>query len=195
MTDRADGAVVEDFRPTSGRIMGGLALAMAALVVVVAIVDPGGLPGPVVAGALFFGTLAWATMLRPRLWVTERDLVMRNAVSTTRIPLASIEQVAVRQVCAVSAGEKRYVSPAVGKSWRQSLLSDKARKKHDTPPYAAFVEERLHAHAEQARLREGVALLSDEQLALASGVRREWAWPEIVALGVTGVALLGTIVV
>jgi hypothetical protein len=138
------------------------------------------------------GVVIWATMLRPRLWATESDLVMRNAFSTVTVPLAAIEQIAVRQVCAVRVGEQRYVSPAVGKSWRQALRSDRKlrrnREREEKPDpgtvsYAGFVEERIHQLAEEARTKQGVALLSDEQLALASGVRREWAWPEIVALG------------
>ena len=70
--------------------------------------------------ALVVGVVVWCAMLRPRLWVTTSDVVMRNMFSTVRVPLAAIEQITVRQVVAVRAGDKRYVSPAVGKSWRQS---------------------------------------------------------------------------
>ena len=38
--------------------------------------------------------------------------------------------------------------------------------------------------------RSGRALTSDEQLALGSAVRRDWAWPELVGLVVTGVGFL-----
>jgi len=183
--------LVEDFRPTSGRITGGLALAMVLGVLVIAVVDPGALPASVVACVVLGGVLVWAAMLRPRMWVTDRDLVMRNMLSTVWIPLAAVEQIVVRQVCAVSAGEKRYVSPAVGRSWRQTLLADRKKATEGAnPTYAAFVEERLLTHAERARRDVGVALLSDEQLALASGVRRAWAWPEIVALVLSAIAVV-----
>ena len=33
-------------------------------------------------------------------------------------------------------------------------------------------------------------LMSDEQLALGSAVRRDWAWPELVGLIVTGVGFV-----
>lgn len=187
--------VVEDFRPTSGRITGGLALAMVLGVLVIAAVDPGALPAPVVACVVLGGVLVWAAMLRPRMWVTDRDLVMRNMLSTVSIPLAAIEQIVVRQVCAVSAGEKRYVSPAVGRSWRQTLLADRKKAKESVnPTYATFVEERLLLHAERGRRDAGIALLSDEQLALASGVRHDWAWPEIVALVLSAAAVVVTVV-
>jgi hypothetical protein len=189
--------VVERYRPTGGRVTGTLALLMVAVIVAAAL-WPGddGIAPYVVWGALFLGVLTWTSMFRPRLWVTETSLVMRNMLSTTSIPLAAIEEVAVRQVCAVRAGDRRYVSPAVGKTLRQ-VRPDRGEyegKAPDTMPYTAFVELRIHHFAEQARSRAGITLLSDEQVALAAGVRREWAWLEIVALVVTLVGLLVTIV-
>ncbi len=192
--------VVEEFRPTSGRISGFLAIAFALLVVVVAAL-PGdqGIAPYVVWGVLFAGVLAWAAMVRPRLWATESDLVMRNTLSTFTIPLAAIEAVAVRQVCAVRAGRRRYVSPVVGMSVRQ--INRKARASNDVEsmkvadiPYATHVEDRIHHLAELARMREGINLMSDEQVARASGVRREWAYPEIAALAVTALGFVVTLV-
>jgi hypothetical protein len=37
--------------------------------------------------------------------------------------------------------------------------------------------------------------MSDEQLDLAKGIRREWAWPEIVLLGFTAVGFLVAVLV
>lgn len=183
--------VVERFRPTSGRITGVIALLMVAVVVAIGLLDrEQGYSPPVTWAALVMGVLVWSAMLRPGLWATSTDLVMRNMLSTVSIPLAAIEQVLVRQVVAVRAGDQRYVCPAVGKSWRQTLQSDKPVKPDAAMPYATFVEERLRQLAEDARSRAGVALLSDEQLALADGVRRTWAWPEIVALAVTSVGFV-----
>lgn len=191
MTDE----VVEKFRPTSGRITGVIALAMVLAIAGIGVLDrEQGFPPVVVWAALCVGVLVWSAMLRPRLWVTTSDVVLRNMFSTTWVPLAAVEQVVVRQVVALRAGEKRYVSPAVGKSWRQTLKSGKAPKPGATQSYPAFVEERLHQLAEDARAKAGVKLLSDEQLALAAGVRRSWAWPELAALAVAVTGLLVTIV-
>jgi hypothetical protein len=179
--------VVESWRPTSRRVTGAHPRGVAPGGVAIGVLDrENGFPPYVVWAALFGGVLAWASMLRPRLWATGSDLVMRNMLSTTFIPLAAIEQVAVRQVLAVRAGERRFVSPAVGKSWRQATGAERrARKEAAAPSYPVFVEERLHQLAEEARTRAGVRLMSEEQVALASGVRREWAWAEIAALVVT----------
>lgn len=180
---------VERFQPTSGRILGVVGLVLAASVVVLGLLNRDrGFPLPIVTAALAGAVLVWQTMLRPRVWVTPDDLVMRNMLHTAWIPLAAIERVVVRQVLAVSAGEKRYVSPAVGRPWRQSVKAGRATGTKDVAQsYPDFVEERISRLAEDARAKAGVQLLSDEQLALASGVRRAWAWPEVVALVVTTV--------
>jgi hypothetical protein len=197
---------VEKFRPTSGRITGALGLVLVAAIVLIGVLDrDAGISPVLLCAALVVGVVIWATMLRPRLWATDSALVMRNSFSTVTVPLAAIEQIAVRQVCAVRVGDQRYVSPAVGKSWRQALRSDRKLRHNEgrddkepqpgTMPYAGFVEDRLHQLAEEARTKAGVGLLSDEQLALASDVRREWAWPEIVALGLGVAGLVVALVV
>ncbi len=183
---------VEQFKSTSGRIMGAIALVIAVAVVVIGLVDRDhGYPLPVVLAAVVFGILVWAAMLRPRVWATGEHLVMRNMLHTAWIPLAAIEQVAVRQVLAVSAGDQRFVSPAIGRSFRQTL---KANRRSDQPSatqsYPVFVEERIGRLAEDARAQRGVRRFSDEQVSLAAGVRRTWAWPEIVALVAFGLAFL-----
>jgi hypothetical protein len=189
---------VERFRPTSGRIIGVVALLIAASVLVIGLVDRDhGFPLPVMAAAVVAGIVVWAAMLRPRVWVTGEDLVMRNMLHSVWIPLAAIEQVAVRQVLAVSAGDRRFVSPAIGRSWRQAARSVGSRKDAAAlaQSYPDFVEERIAQLAEAARAQAGVRLLSDEQLALASGVRRAWAWPEVVALAAAGLVLVVSLLV
>ena len=122
------------------------------------------------------------------LSVDDDRLVMRGMVGTVEVPLAAIEQVAVRQVLAVRAGEKRYVSPVVSKSRRRLTRAERVRGAErpvqGEVSYADFVEERILHLAEQARSERGVALLSDEQLALGRDVRRAWAWPVVAAVTV-----------
>jgi hypothetical protein len=182
------------FRPTGGRVMGSLAVIAALGIVAIAVSDPGAVPAPVVAGAVLLGVLAWASMLWPRVSVTAEDLVLRTMVEHQRLPLAAIEDLAVRQVLAVRVGDKRYVSTAIGKSWRKALVGDRRdpRKDADRPltdvAYADYVEQEIRRRMEQARAEAGVGLLSDEQLALAAGVRREPAW---LPIGLISVAVLG----
>lgn len=187
--------VVERFRPTSGRITGSITLLLATVVVAIGVLDREHGPAPeIVWTALVVGVLAWSSALRPRLWATRSHLVMRNMLSTVTVPLAAIEQVIVGQVCAVRAGDRRYLCPAVGKSWRQALLRDRPAKPDAPIPYATFVEDRVRQLAEEARAAAGIALLSEEQLALADGVRRQWAWPEVAALVVASVGFLAALI-
>jgi hypothetical protein len=192
---------VERFQPTSGRLTAVLVLLLAGVVVVVGVADWGSIGAPVVAGAVLAAVLAWASMLRPALWATDDELVMRNMLETVHVPLAAVEQLAVRQVLAVRAGDKRYVSTVVGRPWRKVVRSGGSG---GTPadgvpapdlPYADFVEQRLHHLMEEARTAQGVRALSDEQLALADGVRREPAWLPIGLSVAAAVAFLATLVV
>ncbi len=188
--------VVEDFPPSSGRITGVLGLGICVAIVVFGVVElDQGFPPAVVWTALFSAVLFWVATLRPRVRVTGSELRLRNMLTNISVPLASIEQIVVGQVLAVRVGERRYLSPAVGKSWRQSLKQDRARKPGVDAPYPVLVEERLQHLAEEARIREGITLMSDEQLALAKGVRREWAWPEIALLSFTALGLVVALLV
>jgi hypothetical protein len=210
---------VERFRPTNGPVSGVLALVFLGAIVVVGAVDVGaGFPLPVLTAALVMAVLVWAAMLRPRVWATTEELVLRNMLTTAFIPLAAIERVVVRQVMAVSAGEQRYVSAAIGKPRRRSsgwgrrdaavapFGSVHARRpelptgghagdQRRDPPYADFVADRISHLAESARARRGIARHSPEQLALAAEVRRTLAWPEIVALAVACALFVGSLVV
>ena len=186
------------FRPTSGRIMGSLAVVAASTVVAIAFADRAAVPASVVAGAVLLGVLGWASMLWPRVSVTAEDLVLRTMVEYQRLPLAAVENLAVRQVLAVRVGDKRYVSTAVGKPWRKAMVGDRpsARKDADRPvseiAYADYVEQEIRKRMEHARAVVGVGLLSDEQLALAAGVRRQPAW---LPIGLMTAATLGLLAV
>jgi hypothetical protein len=189
---------VERFRPTSGRLLGAVGLALVIAVLAAGVLDSDGdLPVTMIAGAVLFGALIWSAMLRPGVWVTEGDLVMRNMLDTVRIPLAAIESVVVRQVLVVGAGDSRYVSPAIGHSWRQTFKATHggAARRNATESYPVFVEERISRLAEDARARLGVERYSDEQVALASGVRRQPAWAEISVLAVAGVVFVVSLLV
>lgn len=190
-------AETEVFRPTSGRIMGALSLPVAAVVVLVAVLDGEGGFGPRIgATAALLGVLAWASMLRPGLSLTAEHLVMRNMLETIRIPLVAIEELAVRQVLAVRVGDRRFVSPVVGRPWRK-LVKPTGQKQPDPSrpltevPYAEFVEQQIRARADDARDRAGVRRGSDEQLALADGVRRE---PDWLPIGLVALAVLAVVV-
>ncbi|WP_210650367.1 hypothetical protein [Nocardioides sp. SYSU D00065] len=196
MAGRQD-EVVERFHATSGRLTGWLALLLAAAVLVagLAYLDEG-FPPWVAAAALLAGVAAWAAMLRPALWVTEEHLVMRNLAETVHIRLAAIEEMAVRQVLAVRAGDRRWVSTVIGRSWRKAIVARPASGP-TTPAegmsYADFAENRLHELVDTARRAAGVRPGSSEQLALPDAVRREPAWLPIVLLAVAALVFAVTL--
>ncbi len=184
-------AVVERFQPTSGRFSGWAAVLLSAAVVVamVAYLDDG-FPAWVGGVALLVGVLSWATMLRPALWATEEHLVMRNLAETVHIRLAAVEELAVRQVLAVRAGDRRLVSTVLGRSLRRSMKSRRAAPSSEDGPqegmrYVDWAEHRLRELVDAARGRAGVAVGSEEQRALPDAVRRE---PAIVSLALIAVA-------
>jgi hypothetical protein len=178
-----DESVVERFHATSGRVTGWLAVVLSGVLVVagLAYLDEG-FPPWVVAAGLLAGILAWAAMLRPALWATREHLVMRNVAETVHIRLAAVEEMAVRQVLAVRAADRRFVSTVVGRTWRKTLQSRHRPGGTDTGAalaptegmhHADFVENRLHDLVDSARSRAGVRPGSREQLALPDAVRRQ----------------------
>jgi hypothetical protein len=185
-----DAAVVERFAPTSGRVSGIVGLITAGVVLILAVLGwDTGTPLGIAIVAVLGAVLVWSAMLRPALWTTHRDLVFRGIVSTTRVPLAAIDSVVVTQVLAVKAGDQRYVSPVIGYTVRQTV---KAKVRNGQAPatsasgptqeHQAFVEARIGYAAQDARDRLGIRKGSPEQQALAAGVRRTWAWPELAAV-------------
>lgn len=195
---------IEKFHPTNSRLFGILAVLVAAVIPILWVVDrEADIPGWLVWASVLFGVLSFGSMLLPALWLTPERLVLRNMLETVSIPLVAVEQVAVRQVTAVLAGEKRYVSSAVGRSWRQALRSGRAGQADPTllPPanphdmaYADFVQQRIYERAGQERQRLGIANSSDEQLEAARGVERTPSWPMIGAVAVCVLGVLAALV-
>ncbi len=154
------------------------------------------------AVALFGAVVVYLSTVRPRVRVEGRELVLRNMLSTIHLPLAAIEEVAVQQVMAVRAGGKRYVCAGVGRSLRQAMKGSavqkareqagglrgeiaKAQVREPGMNYADFVEIRVQELVNEDRMRRGIKRFSPEADELAKQVRREWAWPELAALGAT----------
>ena len=182
-------SAVERFHATNGRASGylGLAVGVAVLALAIAGWSTGRALGVAILAVLGL-LLVWVVMLRPAMWATERDLVVRGMYRTDSVPLASIDKVAVGQVTAVTAGDQRFLSPVVGYTARQTIKqraakapssSSAAASAADT--YQVFVEERITHLAREAR-----ELYGDD----GSVARRTYAWPELVGTGVLLLAFL-----
>jgi hypothetical protein len=182
---------VERFVRNGGTVMPILGGIVVVAFIVGWAVDRDGVPLWVPALALLIGALLYTSTVRPRVMIRGHDLVLRNMVSTTVIPLAAVDQLAVRQVLAVRVGDNRHVCAGVGRSFRQAVrgMADPAGN------YADFVELRLQELVNEDRARRGVKRFSAEADQLGEQVRREHAWPEIVALAVTGLFFVVAVVV
>jgi hypothetical protein len=172
----------EKFPPTSGRVVGVLAVGLAVALCVYAIVDgEGGFGAPVAWGSAFAALVSYASLLRPAVRVESGSLLLRNMVDTNVIPLAAIDEVVVRQVLAIRADEKRYVSPAIGNSFFRTIRPRTGRDGQPELTYPEYVRDRILHLADGARRRTGAGEVP--------AVRRHWAWPEIAGLVVTAVGL------
>ena len=173
------------FKPTGGRVTGVLGLVAA--VVVVGLGIKGKVASEIVVGGLLFAVLVWVTLLRPRVGLSSDALVLRGMVSAHHIPLAAIDNVTLRQVFAVWAGGRRYVSAAVGLPYYEIMREQRRRETTPHPgsssTYAHHISDLVDSRARQARADH-----------LPAGeVRREWAWPEVAAIVVLLIALVVTL--
>jgi hypothetical protein len=179
---------VEKFPPTSGRVMGVLAVGLAVAVMVYALFDgEGGFEAPVAWGAAFAAILSYAALLRPAVRVEKDELVLRNMLDTHHIPLAAVDEVAVRQVMAVRADEKRFVSPAIGHSFLRTVRPKTERGGDKTFTYQDYVRDRILDLADGARRRLNGAD--------APAPTRVWALPELIGLAVTAVGLVVSVAI
>lgn len=188
---------VEKFAQNGGQVVAGLGALVVVAMLVGWVLDPDQVAFWVVPLALVIATVIWTSTLRPRVLVQGSSLVLRNMLTTVRIPLAAIEEVAVRQVMAVRAGDKRYVCAGVGRTLRQAIKGSAVQRAREqmgglraematvVEPgviYADYIELRVRELIKEDRARRGLTATSPELDELAAQVRRELAWPEIVAL-------------
>jgi len=177
------GAGVTWFDVSNGRVTGVIGLAVAVAIVVGGILSAS---AAAIAAGLLVGLLTWVVLLRPRVGTRGTDLVLRGTVSTVVVPLASVESVTVRQVLAVWSGGRRYVSAAVGNTFREINRQRRggAGSLESVPigetKYADQVGDIIYERSREAR-RDG---------APAGPARREWAILEIGALAVLGVVFV-----
>jgi hypothetical protein len=200
---------VERFQPTSGVFVGRAGLLLCAVAIGYVALSVHTVTGLRVGLAVaFFGILVWMTQLRSRATVYPDRLLLRNSVRDAVLPLALIDEVSVRQTLNVWVGDRRYVCVGIGSSLRSmfkesrrsrdgsSLLgagrwrefaerAERAAPDQSAMSYETFVVTRIEELVEQAK----------KAAARAGGTvdvapTQPFAWPEIVALTVTGVAFV-----
>ncbi|WP_232680974.1 hypothetical protein [Nocardioides sp. R-C-SC26] len=200
------------FRSASGLVYGYLAVGLIVVVVGLVLAD-GAPPAWLIAFAALALTATWAVLLRPRVSVLDRaTLVLRMPLSEVRMPLAAVDDLVVRQWLVVRVGERRFSCAAIGRTSRQlrrdarrgdratGLGADAALAQRVVPQVASqdgLVADRLVSLVESARAQVGVRgaprqtpEVESRLEAARAAVERAPAWPEIVALAVSSLALL-----
>ena len=152
--------------------------------------------GPtLLVAALLAVVLLYAATWRPRVSLTPETLRLRGMVDTVHLPLAAIEEMAVRQVLAVRAGGRRWTNSGLGRSWRTLARTPAAdvgarREISDGMSPVDFAEERIRQALDDARRESGVKPWSEEGQALAAGICRERAWWLVALIGVLAAAFV-----
>ena len=173
---------VPTFGPTSGGISGAVGI-VCGLGLAASTLSEGVHPSelPYLFAGLAFVAASWALLLRPRIRLHPRDLELRNAFSSFRIPYAAISGVSVRSYTVVRVGERRYVGLAVGRT-RGSMTRRRRGELLGQAPDLAKGKSLVgvkEADLLQSMLDDRVG--GTEDVAPGRVVRR-WAVPEIAAV-------------
>jgi hypothetical protein len=211
---------IQRFRPTNGRVMGFLGLALCAFAAGLFVAyEPPRTAVPGVLGCGFAGLLVWLAMLRPGVAASTTHLQMRTLFETVSIPLASVQNVVVRRYLLVRSGGRKYICPAISRPLRRTVRSElrwaggrqilqpgvseeqltggsiQTDVKEPGLSYPDFVEQRIAQLAADDRARRGIEERSEEEYELGLQVERRTAWVEIGALALLAVAFVVALVV
>jgi hypothetical protein len=119
--DRAAGALVERFAPSSSRVLGYVAAGAGALLVLVSL-----LTDPVAnRGLAYFGVamslLAWVVLIRPLVSAHERGVLLQNMARDAFVPWSCIQRTRVLQTLQVVTAGKTYHGLGVSRSARSMM--------------------------------------------------------------------------
>ena len=188
----------ETFRSSGALVFGGITVVGALALAVVAAVHPrAGAPGWVPAALVLLGVVVYIAQVRPAVVLEESELVLRNMLESVRVPWPAVQDVRVRQFLSVQVGEREFNCAAVGRSRRQVRRDNRmiVAANPAEASFGRFVETKIRNRAADARAQQGIADASPEQIALADGVHRVRAWPEIAVLVGTLLTLVVLILV
>jgi len=175
----------ERFKPTSGFFAGYTGLAFTVAIVGYVLFNVHTVTGLRLAlGMTLFGLVTWVTQLRSRATAYPDHLLLKNSVRDVAIPLTLIDEVTVRQTLNVWVGEKRYVCISIGTPARRGFKSRKSSPGSNQADmaYESLVVTRIRELVETAKKAAGGSVTAE--------ARYEYAWPEITALVVTGLAFV-----
>lgn len=189
------------YGPTSGTVSGYFGLVLCALVI--GLVVTGDLTAGavrVIAAAAGAAVLIWAYMLRPRI-ILEADgatLVLRNPLSSWRIPVASVRVVAVKAVTTVGTDDARYDAVAVGYPLRTLVRDSRQGRPRMDEPRVDDGSRAEGRHDEQSVMTEMVLAAAERARqvgAVAGPVQRIYAVAELALVGIATLTFVATYLV
>jgi hypothetical protein len=187
----------QTFRSAGAVITGGITIAATlALAGFGAFYPDAGWADWLIATMVLIAVVSYVAQIRPAVVLGETQLTLRNMLGSVHVPWPAVGEVLVQQIVTVQAGDQVYNCPAVSRSPRQ-IKRDAALPLDHHPTEDSFgriVESQILQRARDARAQEGIEEGSAEQYALADGVRRTRAWPEIALLVAAAAALVIAIV-
>lgn len=205
-----DDRPLERFKPTTGLFVGWAGLLVAGFALGYVVLQVHSMAGLRIGlGAVFAGIVIWVSQLRPRVTAYSDALHLKGSLRDAHVPYVLIDEVALGQTLNVWVGDRRFVCIGIGKSLRTDMRQRAKRAKQGSllgagrlrefsekaemaqpdqtaMSYQTFVVTRIEELVEQARKemqRRGGTTDSVE-------VRRPYAVPELVALGVSGLAFV-----
>jgi hypothetical protein len=199
------------FNPTSGTAAGWFGVGLAAIVLVLILLDDRSLP--TIRFALvtaIFALLVWCYMLRPRVVIGSAEVELRNAFSSWHVPLAEVRRVAVRAVTRIYTDDARFDGVAVGRPVR-SLRGGRTSTSRAVGLAGLgatyMTDQNAKPKGPQGDLdADGVADFVTEQILLAADrarsaadhggtPRRSWARLELAGLALLAVAFVASFLV
>lgn len=132
-------------------------------------------------GLLLFGGIAWATLIRPALVYRTDSLLLRNVLHDVEIPWALVDDIDVRQVAVIYAGDAKYLCAGLSKGRRQLVRGPK----EGAEPSSADQAAELGKQRAVAARRDAVdALPTPDQ------IERRPAWADVILIAAGAVLFL-----
>jgi hypothetical protein len=187
--------VIESFAPLGGRILGGLTLVIALLVIIDIIAQWRTLDGLTAGGIVVaLSALVWVSMVRPAVMAYEEALVIRNLIRDVRIPWALVQSAEIKPILVVNTEQGAYKSVAVAVTradrkamWRAKEDAGRRRDAAATgapPTPASRIAEHQAKTAPAMHAAHRIDVMAKKYAETSQGdVTKTWAWAEIAVFG------------
>lgn len=163
------------FRATPTMIVGILGILLIAGLCSFPIVDgPADARVTATGALLLFGAIAWTTLIRPAMVYRTDSLLLRNVLYDVEIPWALVDDIEVRQVAVVYAGETKYLCAGLSKARRHLVRGQKEGAAQSPADQAAELGNQRAVAARRDAVGPPPA---------ASEIERRWAWPDLTVMG------------